>query len=240
MKKSRIHRSLALIYVLLMSACLMVTWLANRAVTVWSNNQPLPAGRCVVIDAGHGGVDGGTTSCTGILESQYNLEIALRLNDLMHLLGVNTVMIRTEDISIYTSGTSIAQKKISDLKERVRITNETEDGILLSLHQNYFSDGRYSGPQVFYAPTHGSLELAKQLQNELNSSLSPKSNRQVKKASGIYLMQHIHTTGVLVECGFLSNIQEEALLREPDYQKRLCAVLSTTINTYLYKKNSVA
>ena len=240
MEKRRNYHSLIPIYLLLISTCFLLTWLTSRAVTVWSESQPLPTGRCVVIDAGHGGVDGGTTSCTGILESQYNLEIALRLNDLMHLLGIDTVMIRTEDISIYTSGSSIAQKKISDLKERVRITNETQDGILLSLHQNYFSDSRYSGPQVFYAPTQGSDVLAKELQKVLNHNLAPCSNRQVKKASGIYLMQHISTTGVLVECGFLSNVQEEALLRTPDYQQKLCVVLATVINNYLYGKNPVA
>lgn len=238
-KRSK-YVSLIPTYALLMAVCLVLTWMTSKAVTVWSENQPIPSGRCVVIDAGHGGVDGGTTSCAGILESQYNLEIALRLNDLMHLLGIDTVMIRTEDISVYTSGNSIAQKKISDLKERVRITNETGEGILLSLHQNYFTDSRYSGPQVFYAPTQGSLDLAKQLQSELNHNLCPESKRQVKKANGIYLMQHISTTGVLVECGFLSNVQEEALLRTPAYQQKLCCVLATVFNNYLYGKNTVA
>ncbi len=240
MGKRNNYASLIPVYTLLMVFCLVLAWVTSKAVTVWSENKPLGSGRCVVIDAGHGGVDGGTTSCTGILESRYNLEIALRLNDLMHFLGIDTHMIRTEDISVYTTGTSIAQKKISDLKERVRITNETEDGILLSLHQNYFSDSRYSGPQVFYATTEGSLELAKKLQSELNCNLSTKSNRQVKKANGIYLMQHISTTGVLVECGFLSNVQEEALLRSPDYQQKLCCVLATVVNNYLYGKNAVA
>lgn len=240
MGKRNNYASLIPVYTLLMVFCLALAWVTSKAVTVWSENKPIRSGRCVVIDAGHGGVDGGTTSCTGILESRYNLEIALRLNDLMHLLGIDTLMIRTEDISVYTSGTSIAQKKISDLKERVRITNETENGILLSLHQNYFSDSRYNGPQVFYATTEGSLELAKKIQGELNRTLCPKSNRQVKKANGIYLMRHISTTGVLVECGFLSNVQEEALLRSQGYQQKLCCVLATAINNYLYGKNAVA
>ena len=234
------YKSLIPIYALLMALCFIFAWATSKVVTVLGENQGITPGKCVVIDAGHGGVDGGTTSCSGIPESQYNLEIALRLNDLMHLLGINTVMIRTEDISVYTSGNSIAQKKISDLKERVRITNSTGDGILISLHQNYFSDRRYSGPQVFYAATQGSPELAKQLQSALNQSLCPENNRQVKKATGIYLMQNITTTGVLVECGFLSNTQEEARLRSPVYQQNLCCVLATVVSNYLYGKNTVA
>lgn len=228
------------VYTLLAAVCLTLAFMTSKAVSVWSENQPVPDRKCVIIDAGHGGVDGGATSCTGVLESQYNLEIALRLNDLMHLLGIDTIMIRTENISVYTSGNTIAQKKISDLKERVRIVNNTEDAIVVSIHQNYFSDNRYSGAQVFYAPTNGSLELAKNLQNALKIHLNPTGNRQIKKADGIYLMQHINKPGVLVECGFLSNVKEEGLLRSPVYQQKLCSVMATVISTQLYGKNAVA
>lgn len=227
-------------YVLLIAFLLVLVFAANRTVMVLSENKPIRNRKCVVIDAGHGGVDGGATSCSGILESHYNLEIALRLNDLMHLLGIDTVMIRTEDISVYTSGNSIAQKKISDLKERVRIINETENGIVMSIHQNYFLDNRYSGAQVFYAPTDGSSSLAKNLQSAFTTHLNPGGNRQAKKADGIYLMQNISVPGVLVECGFLSNVKEEGLLRTPAYQKKLCCVLATVVSTYLHGKNAVA
>ncbi|MBQ8834548.1 MAG: N-acetylmuramoyl-L-alanine amidase [Oscillospiraceae bacterium] len=188
---------------------------------------------CIVIDAGHGGIDGGATSCTGKLESTFNLEIALRLNDLLHFLGYETKMIRTTDTSVYTKGETIAQKKISDLKERVRMVNETENALLVSIHQNNFSDGRYSGAQIFYADTEGSQLLAKQLQDAFVSTLNPGSNRQSKQSSGVYLMEHIDCTGVLVECGFLSNAQEEAKLRSPDYQQRLCCVIAATMIRFL-------
>lgn len=189
----------------------------------------------IVIDAGHGGVDGGATSCTGKLESAYNLEISLRLRDLFHLLGYPTRMIRTTDTSIYTKGDTIASQKMSDLKERVRIVNESENNILISIHQNNFTDSRYSGAQVFYPNTEGSRELAERMQSALVQALNPGSNRKVKKAEGIYLMEHIERPGILVECGFLSNPEEEAKLNSPEYQKKLCCVIAV-VTTELAKK----
>lgn len=206
----------------------------NNAVTVLSENSPVTARKCVVIDAGHGGVDGGATSCTGVLESTINLEIALMLEDLFHLLGVDTYMIRTTDCSIYTQGDTIAAKKVSDLKERVRIVNNTKNAILLSIHQNHFSDSKYSGAQVFYAPTNGSGELAQQLQTLFVTTLNRGSNRKTKKSDGIYLMQNINCPGVLIECGFLSNPEEESKLRSHEYRLKLCVVIASACSTYLH------
>ena len=222
-----------LLYVLLIVGTLAAAEWGSRAVTTMIKTAPMESGICIVIDPGHGGEDGGATSCTGRLESTYNLEIALRLNDLFHLLGCNTQMIRTTDTSVYTKGETIAQKKVSDLKERVRIVNETDNALLLSIHQNNFSDSRYSGAQVFYAETPGSEQLAKLLQGQLVSALNPGSNRKSKKSDGVYLMEHIDCTGVLIECGFLSNAAEEARLRNGDYQKKLCCVIAATVREYL-------
>ena len=206
---------------------------ANQAISTAAEDQGKQGRSCVIIDAGHGGVDGGATSCTGVLESGINLQIALRLEALVHLLGYNTRMIRSTDISVYKEGTSIAQKKVSDLKERVRMINETENGILISIHQNQFSDSRYSGAQVFYSDAPDSQALAKQLQTSFIKTLNPGSRRLAKKSSGIYLMEHIRCTGVLIECGFLSNPQEEALLRDAAYQKKLCSVIAANLCVYL-------
>ncbi len=226
--------SLISVYILVLAGLLGIAAGGSKVVTVLSENAAVPNRNTVVVDAGHGGVDGGATSCTGVLESQFNLEIALRLKDLCNLLGMNTVMIRDTDCSVYTQGNSIAQKKVSDLKERVRITNATENGILISIHQNLFSDSKYSGAQVFYAPTEGSQVLAKSMQNAFVNTLNPGSHRQAKKADSIYLMQHITCPGVLVECGFLSNPREEYLLRTEDYQKRVCCVIATSVSNFLY------
>ena len=202
----------------------------SKAVTSIAENQPVPRQYTFVIDAGHGGIDGGATSCTGVLESTLNLEIALRLNDLMQLLGHSTVMIRTTDTSIHTTDGSIAHIKMSDLKERVRIVNEQEGAILISIHQNTFSDSRYGGAQVFYPDSEGSKGLAAEMQKALVSYLNPGSNRQAKRGEGIYLLEHIERPGLLIECGFLSNPEEEAKLRNDVYQKQLSCVIAGVIS----------
>ena len=222
-------RTCALGYGLILALTLLIAHLSSRAVTVMAETTPIPRAVTIVIDPGHGGVDGGATSCTGVLESRFNLEISLKLNQLFRLLGYDTRMIRTEDISIYTKGETIGQKKVSDLKERVRIVNETKNALLLSIHQNNFPDGKYSGAQVFYAGTEGSQSLAKRLQSAFVTHLNPGSRRQEKKSSGIYLMEHIRCPGVLIECGFLSNPAEEAKLRNKAYQQKLCAVIACTV-----------
>lgn len=226
-------KRLRLWYLLVIAGVLAISELGSRAVTVLAENAPVKRAHCIVIDAGHGGEDGGAVSCTGRLESAYNLEIALRLRDMLHLLGYDTRMIRTTDTSVYTKGETIAQKKVSDLKERVRMVSETEGALLLSIHQNNFSDSQYSGAQVFYAGTEGSDLLAKQLQDAFAASVNPGSRRKSKKSTGVYLMEHVPCTGVLIECGFLSNPQEEAKLRSQEYQKDLCCVIGAAVSQYL-------
>ena len=178
-------------YAIILAATLTIAHWGSRAVTTLAETAPMKRSCTILIDAGHGGVDGGATSCTGVLESQFNLEIALRLDDLLHLLGYQTRMVRTTDISVYTKGETVAQKKISDLKERVRMTEEIPNTLLLSIHQNTFGDSRYSGAQVFYADTEGSQPLAKQLQSAFVKSLNPGSKREIKKGSGIYAISFI-------------------------------------------------
>ena len=234
MKYKYPYSSLLPIYFLIILCLLIVTIGGSKAVTVLSEKYTVSNRKTVVVDAGHGGVDGGATSCTGVLESHFNLEIAQKLNDLLNLLGLNTVMIRNTDCSVYTEGQSIAQKKISDLKERVRIVNSTENCILISIHQNLFSDSKYSGAQVFYAPTEESQLIAKSLQASFIKMLNPGSHRMEKKADSIYLMQHINCPGILVECGFLSNPQEEYLLRTKAYQQKICCIIACTVSNYFY------
>lgn len=205
----------------------------SDVVTAFSENGDIGRKYCIVIDPGHGGEDGGAVSCSGIPESYYNLEISCRLKALLNLLGYETKLIRSSDISVYTKGDTLAQKKASDLKERVKIVNETNGAVLLSVHQNYFSDNRYTGAQVFYANTEGSEQLARNMQSALVSVLNPGSQRREKKCSGVYLMEHIHCPGVLIECGFLSNPQEDMKLKDAGYQKKLCSVIAAVTSQYL-------
>ena len=193
----------------------------------------------VIIDAGHGGEDGGATSAGGVRESRLNLEISLRLNDFLHFLGVQTCMTRTEDVSIYTEGTTIAQKKVSDIRHRVQLTEAVPDGILVSIHQNYFQESQYRGAQIFHASSEGSRELAELLQATVRSQIDPRNHRECKAARDIYLLSHVNCPAVLVECGFLSNPEEEQLLQMPDYQKKLAAALGCCISQFLEASNEV-
>ena len=236
--KLRNYASLLLFYILIVSIFVAATYLGSQVTSVIAQKIPVERGHTVIIDAGHGGEDGGATSCTGKLESAFNLEIALRLNDLMHLLGINTQMVRTTDISVYTQGETIAAKKASDLKNRVKLVNETENALLVSIHQNTFPESQYSGAQVFYGTQGNAQSLAEALQATFCRTLNPGSSRECKKADGIYLMQHIECTGVLVECGFLSNPAEEAKLRTGDYQRKVCCVIAASVGQFLANANT--
>ena len=209
----------------------------NDVVSTIAEAIPLERRYVFVIDAGHGGEDGGAVSCSGVKESRINLDIALRLNDMLHLLGAETVMIRKADVSVHTSGNSIGARKASDLRERVRIVNSMENSILISIHQNYFTQSQYSGAQMFYNDQAGAMELAKSLQDSFLSTINRGSNRQSKEVDGIYLLENIQRPGILVECGFLSNPQEEALLRTGEYQKKICCVIATTLVRLDYQTN---
>ena len=138
----RIKRSFIywfVVYVVVLGGFSGICIYGNKAVTAFNETDATNERMCIIVDAGHGGVDGGTTSCTGVKESTINLEIALRLNDFLHLLGIDTKMVRTTDTSVYTNGETIAAKKVSDLKERVKIVESTPNSLLISIHQNFFS-----------------------------------------------------------------------------------------------------
>ena len=231
MSKKFFDAKVVIIYSMIFAVFVFSAYGLNQAVVTFSDDTLQK--HTVIIDAGHGGVDGGAVSCTGIYESAINLEIALRLNDLMHLLGIQTVMIRDTDRSVYTSGETIASKKISDIKERVRIVNSTANALLLSIHQNKFSESRYWGTQVFYNKQPGSKDMAVLLQNAFRENINSKNKRQIKESAGVYLMEYSNCQSVLIECGFLSNPKEEQMLRNDAYQRKICCVIASTVCQYL-------
>lgn len=222
----------AFLYFLIPGLFLGLGLAGERAVTAVYESAGIPRGCRIVIDAGHGGIDGGAVSCTGAAESGINLQIALKLRDLMHLFGYDTVMIRTEDVSVYTEGETVAAKKLSDLKERVRTVNETENALLIGIHQNTFPDSRYAGTQVFYN-RESAAEPARLLQSAFREYLSPGNRRKAAPCHGIYLMERVQCDGLLIECGFLSNPEEEKLLRTDAYQQQLCCVIAATVSQFL-------
>ena len=233
-------RKLAPIYGCVLAFFLLMATLSSTVTTYVSQNQKPERTHCIVIDAGHGTPDGGATSCTGALECTINLQITKRLDDIMHLLGYKTLMTRSDDNSIFTYGNTIASKKVSDIKNRVNIVNCTENAILISIHQNHFTDGRYSGAQVFYADTPGSEDLGSVVQKSLIQYVDPNNNRAPKKASGIYLMEKINCPGILIECGFLSNPEEATLLEDEMYQKHLSSAIAASVGKYINTISAVS
>ncbi len=217
----------AWVYCLVVAFFLGTGALVRHSVEAAASLQPIGVRPVFVIDAGHGGEDGGTTGLAGTGESQVNLAIARRLNALLRLMGYDTIMTRTEDVSLHTGGDTIRSRKQSDLRRRVEIANGQPSCLFISIHQNHFPDSRYSGPQVFH--TDGSENLARELQSALNRVLAPTSRRTAKLSTGVYVMQHLDHPGILVECGFLSNSDEEQKLRSADHQKQLAAVIAAVV-----------
>lgn len=187
----------------------------------------------IVVDAGHGGEDGGAVSQNGAKESEINLSVACRLEQVLALCGMKPLMLRSTDDAVSTEGDTIHARKVSDLKQRAILTNAAGPAILVSIHQNHFGEAKYCGAQVFYAATSGSRELAQLAQKGLRSALDPDNGREIKKADTVYLMEQINCTGILVECGFLSNPQEAALLQTPAYQTKIACALGSALAQFL-------
>jgi N-acetylmuramoyl-L-alanine amidase len=183
----------------------------------------------VVIDAGHGGEDGGAVAADGTTESGINLELALRIDALMRFCGRQTVLTRSSDVSIYSPGAkSLRQKKVSDLKNRVALVNGCPGAFLLSIHQNCMpSAPSVHGAQVFYNGADGAQACAQAVQASLNRTVNSDGAKTPKRISdSIYLMKNVSAPAVLVECGFLSNREETARLQQPAYQKKLAAAIA--------------
>ena len=181
----------------------------------------------LIIDPGHGGMDGGATSITGVEERELNLEIALRLEALAALYGIPTEMTRrTAEIDYPEDANTIRQKKVADTRARVELINAAANAVVISIHQNIYDGPNASGPQVLFADTAASEEFSLSMQEALTEALGltrPRPPIQVRQ--GVYIMNHINTPAILVECGFLSNPEEEAALRTEAYQIRLASAL---------------
>ena len=195
-------------------------------------NQPI-----VIIDAGHGGFDGGAVSDDGTVEKDINLSIALYLQEYLAIFNIKTIMIRETDCSVEDNGlNTIRQKKTSDLHNRMKIMEETDNAIFVSIHQNKFPDGKYSGTQVFYSPKtkDESQVLAQTIQDYIVNTLQKDNKRQIKECgTSVFLMYNAVKPAVLVECGFLSIYEETQRLKSSEYQKKIAFCIAMGIQNYL-------
>lgn len=195
----------------------------------------------VVIDAGHGGEDGGAVGSNGIYEKDINLRISVMLCDLLRANGVETVMTRTEDVLLYDKTSDHhGQKKAQDLANRRKIAEQYEHAVFVSIHMNAFPQAKYRGLQVYYSPNHSkSQHLAQTVQSLVQQTLQPENSRKIKPSGGtIYLLEHLTCPAVLVECGFLSNPEECALLSTEDYQRKLALLLCLSVLSYFSEQEA--
>ena len=206
---------------------------------LFSHDQSMFSGACeekrvltVVIDAGHGGRDGGAVAEDGTLEKHLNLAVAMKLKALLESADIRVVMTRETDIELASPDSS--HKKADDLKARVQLARECENAIFVSIHMNRFPVEKYSGLQVYYSENHeNSIVLAQTVQTVAEGALRNTHGRKVKSAGdSIYIMAHLEIPAVLVECGFLSNFEETALLKTGDYQKKLAMCLYASLIQY--------
>ncbi|MBR6602966.1 MAG: N-acetylmuramoyl-L-alanine amidase [Clostridia bacterium] len=197
----------------------------------------------VIIDAGHGGEDGGASGKGGSLEKELNLDIAAKIADMLRSSGIKVIMTRTEDILLYDRNADyMGHKKSLDLRARLDIAKSNPNSVFVSIHMNAFGDARYKGLQVWYSKnTEGSRRLADTVQNLVRETLQNDNNRKTKEAnSSIYLLDRAVCDSILIECGFLSNSEEEALLLDENYRKTLALTLFAAIKDYLSAEYSSA
>ncbi len=191
----------------------------------------------LIIDAGHGGIDGGASSNSGLLEKDINLQISQKLDILSNFFGVHTLMTRKYDNSLeYDPSASIRTNKNNDLNKRLEIANSYENAIFISIHLNKFEQNQYYGAQVFYSPNdENNNTIAQILQKNLILGLDPKNTRKAKEASdSIYLMKHITIPAFIIECGFLSNEDESKLLETNEYQKQIAISILSALSEFMW------
>ncbi len=189
----------------------------------------------LIIDAGHGGEDGGAV-VGDVLEKDINLDISYDTADLLKLFGFDVSMTRSSDNALTNEGKDVKQRKYNDMKMRLDMYNSSADNVIISIHQNKFSSASSHGAQVFYSPNNeNSLRLAESMRNSVVSMIQPDNERECKKAGKeIYLLKNTDNPAVIVECGFISNQNECKLLLDKSYQKKMALAVTTGFLDYYH------
>ena len=193
----------------------------NKEITTETVALPV-TNRVIVIDAGHGTPDEGAESNNGVTEAEINLRIALKLQNLLEQSGAKVILTRSNETAINDiDKKTLREKKVSDIHNRVKIGNESSADIFVSIHLNKIPQNQYWGWQCFYNQNEKSKILAENLQNNLNEAIQKENKRIAMKLDTVYIMKNVEIPISIVECGFLSNEEEEKRLQEDDYQNRL-------------------
>lgn len=226
------------IFIILLCLCVSVcsTYLIKDSIehqTVETVSLPV-SNKVVVIDAGHGKPDEGAESSSGTTEAQTNLKIALKVQNLLEQSGCEVILTRSDDEAIYDlDSDTLREKKISDIQNRVKIGNESQADIFVSIHLNKIPQSQYYGWQTFYKQDNeDGKKLATCIQSNLNNSIQRENNRVPLTIDNVYIIKHVEIPTAIVECGFLSNPEEEKLLLDDNYQNKLAWGIYTGIIDY--------
>ena len=195
------------------------------------------SGKVIVIDAGHGVPDEGAQSSKGTTEAETNLKIALKLQNLLESSGCTVILTRSDENAIYDlDKNTLREKKISDIRNRVKIGNNASADIFVSIHLNKIPQQQYWGWQCFYnSKNKESINLAKKIQANLNDAIQKENKRVAMKLDTVYIMKHVEIPISIVECGFLSNPEEEQELLNDEYQNKLSCGIFNGIIEYFNK-----
>ena len=209
--------------------------IAQKEETVQTVALPV-SNKVIILDAGHGTPDEGAESSSGTTEAEINLKIALKLQNLLEQSGATVILTRSDENAIYDiDSNTLREKKISDIHNRVKIGNESSSDIFVSIHLNKISQQQYYGWQTFYKPNNeGSKKLAQSLQDNLNEAIQRENHRVPMQLDSVYIMKHVEIPIAIVECGFLSNPEEEQLLLTDEYQDKLAWGIYNGITDYFY------
>lgn len=190
----------------------------------------------VIIDAGHGGFDGGAVAPDGTLEKDLNLSVALKLDSVLKIMGYDTVLVRDTDVSTADDKGTERSQKVSDIKARLRLTEKYKDALFVSIHMNKYTSPQPHGAQVFYSQVDGSKELAECIQRSITAGVQTDNKRVVKKTTkDIYLLYHAVIPSVIAECGFISNQNDLLKLKSDEYQLKMAAAIAAGINDYYFE-----
>ncbi len=227
-------------FALLLGLCSSLFAYVNaRASVATPTDTPLPSRpiRTVILDAGHGGEDGGCESADGALEKDLNLAIVFLLRELLESNGIEVILTRDTDTLLYDRTVDYhGRKKALDFAARKKIAEEHPDAVFVSIHMNTYPRPDCKGLQVWYSPNHpDSCVVADAVQGTVKALLQPDNHRKTKSAgSNIYLLHVLQNPTILIECGFLSSPEEASLLEAPVYQQRLAfAIFSALMKTDL-------
>ena len=227
--KNKIYNLVSLILVL----CILINLFSSFKI-VATEAEKKESKPLIIIDAGHGGEDGGTVAKDGTLEKDVNLKIALYLSEIFKQNDYRVIMTRNSDTDLANKElATVSERKKSDIIKRTEICNNKDASLVISIHQNNFEESKYKGAQMFFGKNESSSILASYVQNDIKTKLQPWINREIKEGNGIYLLNNVINPIIIAECGFLSNESDLNSLKDKNYLKELSMVIYMGCAKYL-------